>query len=59
MAKLTRQQMINAIIDHEIEVNYSDESFLREMLVCGWRGIEQWTDKEIEDRYDYIVNVYN
>lgn len=51
MDKLTREEMVKYLVDHEIEVNFSNTSILKEIVRSGWKGFDNMTDDEIEYEY--------
>lgn len=51
---MTREEMIKELIEHEIEVNYSDKTFIREVLLSGLTGYNDMTDEQIKEEYEQI-----
>lgn len=52
---MSREEMIDAPIEYELEVNYSDKSFIREILCCGIRGYGNMSDQELKDEYQEVI----
>ena len=51
---MSRQDMINELISHEIEVNLSDPSMCKEMLLSGWVGYDNMSLTEITSEWEAI-----
>lgn len=56
---MTRREMIKALVEHEIEVNFSNMSFIRDVIHTGYVGYDMLTDEEIKSEYDYIQKAYD
>jgi hypothetical protein len=50
----SRSEMIEELIENELEVNYSDPTYIREVLLTGLKGYESFTDAEIQTYWDEI-----
>lgn len=48
----TRQEMISEIIAHEIEVNFSDSTYIEDVLLTGMKGLNDMTDEEIFENWE-------
>lgn len=48
---VTRDEAIQIIIDDFIGciVHARMSDSLEELLLCGWKSLDEWTDKELED----------
>lgn len=44
----TREEMIDELVEHELEVNYTDPSYIRAVLREGLTGYDALTDSEVE-----------
>lgn len=51
---MTRQQMIDEIVEHELEINFSDRSYVRELIMTGFKGLDSKTDDEIKQEWEEI-----
>ncbi len=55
----TRQEMINEIIENETEVNFSDPTYIREILLTGFGGYDNMSDSEIQGEWDDLQEILN
>ena len=53
---MNREEMIEEIIERQLEVNYSDRSYVREKLYTGIKGYINMTDEELKQEYDHWFN---
>lgn len=53
---LTREQMIAECIEHEIEVNFCDRTYVREVLMTGMKGYDRMTDSEVLEYWESFQN---
>ncbi len=51
-----KDQMISQLVELELEVNYSDRSFIREVLCSGIKGYDNLTDQELINEYEQICD---
>ena len=56
---MSRQEMIDTLIKHEMEVNYSDLSYVREVLMTGLRGFNDYTDDELKAACDEVSEFHD
>ena len=50
---MTKDEMIEVIIEHDITVNSGDDDwYLRSILCDGFKGYSNMTEEEIKDLYD-------
>jgi hypothetical protein len=54
---MTRDEVISRLFDNDLNDiiqghQDGDNSYLRDILYCGMKGYEQFTNKELEEEYD-------
>jgi hypothetical protein len=54
--KVTREQAIYDIIEHDLDSIFEDhpERAIAEMLECGVKGLNDYTNEELEEQYETI-----
>lgn len=55
---MTKQDMITQLIEHELEVNFSDRTYIVEVLYSGLTGYDEMTEEEIKTHYDMVFSEY-
>jgi hypothetical protein len=53
-SKPTREVMIAELIERDIEVNFSDTSYIREVLWVGFPGYNDLSIEQIQQEYDEL-----
>lgn len=56
MPKPTRDEMIEYITQIQLESMVDDHKYLRDKIRSGWTGLDQLSDEEVEDEYNYLTN---
>lgn len=53
--KKTREDVINELIEQEMDVNFSDLSYVREALEGGWVGYGNMDNEELADCWNQDI----
>lgn len=51
---MTRDEMIDYLIEDYINMCDCDRIFFEEILLFGWKGLEDWSDKDIQDDFENL-----
>jgi len=51
---MKRDKMIQYLIEDFVNMCNCDQNFVEEILYCGWKGIEDWSDKDLREAFENL-----